>query len=81
MTQHFETFNNIPFTKGGFSWVQNARKLFSFSAGALPRTPLGDYDAPPDLLVDWDVMPSPHAPSPSAHSASQCPVRFVNTIT
>jgi len=46
MTQQLATFDEILFTKGGFSDKKNAQKFFSFSAGARPRTRWGSYDAP-----------------------------------
>jgi len=80
MTQQLATFDEILFTKGGFSDKKNAQKSFSFSAGARPWTRWRSYDAPPHLLVNWGEIPQgippPHSPFPSTYSASRCPVQF-----
>jgi len=73
MTQHSATFNQRRFSD------KSVQKSFSFSTGALPRTPLGYYDAPPDLVVRLGrEIPPVHSSSASRHSASRCPVRLFN---
>ena len=66
LTQHLATSNEILFTNGGFR-VKSAPESFSFLAGAQPQTPMGEYDASPDLLVDWGGSYPLHVPLPSQH--------------
>ena len=39
-------------------------RFFHFSAGALSRTPVGEYDVSLDLLINWGGDISSHFPSP-----------------
>ena len=78
LTQHLATSNEILFTKGGFR-VKSAPESFSFLAGALPQTPLGElrcFPRRPSRL--GRELPTSRYSSQSTHSVSQCPVQFSN---
>ena len=77
MIQHLATFNEIPFTKGGFSGTECTKNRFRFGRGST-RTPLGGCMIRYTPTKLERVIPPPHTPS---HPLSRCAVQYLNIVT
>jgi len=73
MTQQLATFDEILFTKDGFS----DKKMHKNRLGPGPAGGAMTLPRPPSQLGEIpQEIPPPHSPFPSTYSASRCPVQF-----